>query len=609
MNKNIQKIDFNSIKQNLLSFFKSQDRFSGYNFEGSGLNILVDILAYNTYYQMFYNNMTFNEMFLDTATKRSSVVSLAKMLGYTPASAKAPTCKVNVITNTTPTSTLIPKYTIFRATYESEVFEFVTLHDYYLKPETFNTNGTIATLETGAIEIKEGKIKTLTFIHDEGMPYRKYTLPFDNIDLGTIEVNVQESQTDSDGADDVWEEGKEITKITGSSNVYFIEETPYGQYCVYFGDGVIGKKLKDANQITVKFLVTNGLSGNGIGDNDNQNTFTIPALNYTVDVLIPAAGGDVKETKESIKLKAPKSFTAQERAVTLDDYKNIVLKDFPNIKSVSCWGGEDNDPPQYGKVFLSVKPQNGSTLTNEEKISISNSLKQGKNIVGIDPIVVDPEVIYLLLDVLVKIDPVKLKISTTNLLNKINKQVLIYVKDNIEIFDGDFFTNELVNQIDSLDESIYSINVVTRMEKRIIPDPTQALNYEINFRNTFNYNENCTTPVINSSSFYYYDPTYTKSRICILEDDSNGKINIVYNNESNQKIILKEIGTVDYVKGIVYLKSFQPVKLFDSNPMSIYAAPKQKDIFADKNNLLSLDNLDSQSIKITVEPLPYRGRI
>jgi len=608
MSKNIQKIDFNSIKQNLLAFFKSQDRFTGYNFEGSGLNILLDVLAYNTYYQMFYNNMTFNEMFLDTATKRSSIVSLAKMLGYTPGSAKASICKINVITTTTPTSTLIPKHTVFRAAHESEVFEFVTLHDYYLKPETFNSNGTIATLETGAIEIKEGKIKTLTFIHDEGMPYRKYILPFDNIDLSTIEVNVQESQTDSDGATDVWSEGKEITKITGTSNVYFIEETPYGQYCLYFGDNVIGKKLKDSNQITVKFLVTNGASANGIGDNDNQNTFTVPSLNYTVDVLVPATGGDSKETKESIKLKAPKSFTAQERAVTLDDYKNIVLKDFPNIKSISCWGGEDNDPPQYGKVFLSVKPQNGTTLTNEEKLSISNSLKQGKNIVGIEPVVIDPEVIYILLDVLIKTDPVKLKISATNLLNKINKQILIYIKNNIEIFDGDFFTNELINQIDSLDESIYSINIVTRMEKRFIPDSTQSLNYEINFRNSFNYNENCTTPVINSTSFYYYDPTYTKSRICILEDDSAGNVNIVYNNESDEKVVLKKIGTIDYVKGIVYLTAFQPIKLIDSNPMSIYAAPKEKDIYADKNNLLALDNLDGKSIAIRIEPLPYRGR-
>jgi hypothetical protein len=187
--------------------------------------------------------------------------------------------------------------------------------------------------------------------------------------------------------------------------------------------------LKFRNKITINVLETVASAANGLGENDIGNTFTTTVGNgYNVSVVVPSYGGEEKESKESIKLKAPKSFTAQERAVTLDDYKNIILKDFSNITSVSCWGGEDNEPPQYGKVFLSIKPKSGNILSLDEKASIIRSLVQGKNIVGIEPVIVDPEVIYLLLDVEVKIEPSKLKITSVSLENKINKQILLYIR-------------------------------------------------------------------------------------------------------------------------------------------------------------------------------------
>lgn len=608
MSKNIKSIDFDSIKQNLIAFLKTQDKFSGYNFEASGMNILLDVLAYNAYYQMFYNNMVFNEMFLDTATKRSSVVSLAKMLGYTPASAKASTCIVNIITSDPISLTTIPKHTLLTANLDNEKFDFYTLDEHHLKPTTYNVNGSIATLETGPIPVKEGILKTLSFIHDEGISYRKYILPYDNIDVSTLSITVETSEGDSSGVDDVWAEGKDITKISADSLVYFLEEAPFGQYVIYFGDGVIGKRLGDGNKITATFLDTNGSVANGVGDNDNSNTFTMSS-GHTIDVLIPSTGGDSKESKESIKMKAPKSFTAQERAVTIDDYKTIILKDFPNIKSVSCWGGEENDPPQYGKVFLSVKPQDGTVLTNEEKLSIRNSLVFGKNIVGIEPIVVDPEVIYILIDVGVKYDPLKIKIPPKSLINKINKQILVYLEESVNVFDGDFYSNELINKIDSSDASIFSINLNLRMEKRFLPDSSQMLNYTIYFRNSVLNNGNCDDPVISSSNFYYYDSKITSTRLCALEDDSEGVVNIVYIDELNQKTKLKSIGAIDYSSGKITLEKFQPVKLFDSNPLSIYALPQDKDIYSEKSNLIFLDILDKNSIQISVTPLPYRGRI
>lgn len=608
MNKDIQNIDFNGIKQNLISFLKEQDKFTGYNFEGSAMNILMDILAYNTYYQSFYNNMTFSEMFLDTAKKRSSIVSLAKMLGYRPASAKCSTATINVST-TNPILNPIPKYSKFTAQKENESFEFLTLSDYYLKPETFNADGTIATLATGPIEVKEGKLKELTFIHDGNLPFRKYIIPYDNIDISTLQVNVETSEVDSTGIDDIWLEATDITKVTSTSLVYFVEETPYGQYSIHFGDDILGKKLLNNNKISVTVIQTNSVSANGIGENDIGNTFTTTVGNgYNVDVLIASAGGEERESKESIKLKAPRSFTSQERAVTLDDYKNVILKDFPNIRSISCWGGEDNDPPRYGKVFLSIKPKNGNILSEEEKYSISNTLMMGKGVIGIEPIIIDPEVIYLLIDVKIKFEPTKLKIPVLTLSNKVNKQILMYINNNVEDFDGDFYSNELINEIDSLDPSIYSINLNATMEKRFIPDNTQQLDYTINFRNSVLKNENCDTPVISSSSFYYYDAGSAISRLCKLED-LQGVINITYYNDLDIKTILKEIGTIDYDKGLIYLNDFQPVSLFDANPLSIYAVPGNRDIYAEKNNLLSLDILDQDSIKIDIQPLPFRGNV
>lgn len=608
MNKNIKNIDFDSIKQNLITFFKSQEKFSSYNFEASGLNILLDVLAYNTYYQSFYNNMTFNEMFLDSAVKRSSVVSLAKMLGYTPASTKAATCSVEVFSNNIATQTLLPKYTIFKTSVDNETYEFVTLNDNYMKPYAFNSNGTVSQISTGVIQIKQGKIKTVSFIHDIGLSSRKYTIISDNIDVSTISITVQNSETDSTGLNDLWERANDITKITGNSNSYYLEENTEGYYYIYFGDGVLGKKLSDGNKIIVTYLETSGSSANGIGNNDNFNTFIIPGLGYSSRVLSQASGGEERESKESIRIKAPKSFSAQERAVTLDDYKTIIMKDFPDLKSISCWGGEDNDPPRYGKVFLSIKPKNGNILSLDEKTEIVNSLIRGKNIVGIEPVIVDPEVLYILLEANIKIDPEKLKYSIANLKNKINKQILLYISENIEVFDGDFFSNELINMIDGVDESIYSIDIITRMEKRFIPDISQSLSYYIHFRNPILHSKNCDTPTISSSSFYYYDGTIANNRLCTLEDNM-GIINIVYTDNTNVKTTLKSIGKVDYFSGLVQLENFLPVELNESNQLSIYALPNDKDVYSDKNNLIVLDILDTDSLNINIRELPYRGRL
>lgn len=603
----IKNLDFDQIKQNLLNYLKSQSKFSGYNFEGSALNTLIDILSYNTYYQAFYNNMVFSEMFLDSATKRSSIVSLAKMLGYTPASAKSSMCIVQ-LTKTTPfvdEDLFISSGKILKTVNNNEATDYVIMEDIHLKPLAYDSVGNVISITTGPVKAYQGKIKTTTFVHDAGIPFRKYMLEYDNIDVDTIKVQVQDSTTNTNGIDDVWQRVTDITKVGQDDKMYFIEETPYGYFSIYFGDGILGKRLSDGNMITVTALQTNGDTSNGIGTINPSTTFRTD--NYTVNVLVPSSGGSSKETKESIKLKAPKSFTAQERAVTADDYKNILYKDFPNIKSVSTWGGEENNPPEYGKIFISVEMEDGLYLTNEQKAQISNNLIKNRSVVGIVPVIIDPEVLYINLNVGIKCDLSKLEITKQTLETNIKKKILSYVDSEIGFFDGDFYANELVNYIDSIHESIIGITINPTMEKRIVLDLYNPQNYIINFKNKLSHFESCFNS-IKSSAFYYFDTQANVYRTCYLEDNTKGLVNIVYYDLNNNQTVLKNIGVIDYEKGIITLENFQVTSLIGASRLRIYASPNEKDIFCDKNDLIFLDKLDENALLINLDYLPYRNR-
>lgn len=603
---NIKDLDFDKIKQNLLSFLKTQSKFAGYNFEGSALNTLVDILAYNTYYQSFYNSMVFNEMFLDTATKRSSIVSLAKMLGYIPASAKSPVCVVELTTTDNILDNMyIPAGKILKTINDNEATEFVTLQDVYLKPSEYSNTGAVSKISTGPINVYEGSLKTLTFVHDEGIPFRKYVIEYDNIDIDTLKVTVQESATSESGIDDAWERVTDITKISENSKSYFVEEMPFGYYCIYFGDGVLGKRLSDGNLITITALQTRGEFANGVGLTNPTQTFRTD--NYNVTVLVPATGGSDRETKDSIKSKAPKSFTAQERAVTAEDYKNILIKEFANLKSVSTWGGEENDPPEYGKIYISIETQDGVFLSSEEKSRIVNNLIKNRSVVGIVPVVVDPEVLYLQLNVYIKSDLSKLNITKSSLETNLQKKILSYVENNLGYFDGDFYSNELTTEIDSVDQSIIGVVITPTIEKRIVIDLYNPQNYNIYFKNQLSNFEGCTNS-ITSSSFYYFDRSANTYRICQLEDDTKGGINIIYLNENKNKVVFKSIGTINYEKGTINLENFAPTALIGTTRLRIYAAPNIKDIYSQRNNLIFVDKLDENSLSINVEYVPFRNR-
>lgn len=609
MNLDIKNIDFDNIKLNLINFLKNQSKFSGYNFEGSSLNVLMDLLAYNTYYQMFYNNMTFNEMFLDSAVKRSSVVSLARNIGYTPSSVKSSRSIVQVALQDSAAHTiiaddlLIPKHTIFRSTKDSESVNFYTTEDIYL----YDTGSRAFT--SNNIELVQGELFTNSFIHDVNYPFKKYILVSDNIDISTITVSIQNSETDTSGQYDNWEQAKDITKITENSLVYFVEENADGFYQIHFGDGVLGKKLNDGNKITCSYLVARPDS-NGIGFNGSVSTFSCDkyaSISNTITTVRSSYGGAEQETIESIRNKAPKSFTTQERAVTVDDYAAILMKQFPNIKDVNCWGGEDNDPPEYGKIFICIKPKNGETLSFNEKQDISNTLKRDRAVVGITSIFEDPEYTYLNTTSNIQVNPAKLKISKSALNSKIQTSIQNYINTTIDVFNGDFYLNELIPVIDAIDESIKGVTVGVVLEKRFIPIFTQFTNYSIKFKNPLR-KTTCEEVTINSTPFLYTDK-YNVTRTCQFKNGSDNNLDIVYINDLGEIITVTTIGLINYISGEITITNFQPISLVNSDILKIYALPDSANIFAEKNNVLRVDEFSADAIKINITEVSYRANL
>ena len=628
MNPDFSKLDYNDIKQNLISFLKNQDKFSGYNFEGSTLNILLDILAYNTHYQALYNNITFNEAFLDTAQKRSSVVSIAKNLGYTPSSSRSATCIVEIVRSASDTgaivgSLILPKYQAFKANKDSTAFFFYNLEEATFSVNELDVDGiTPINYTTGSVAIREGFLRTNSFVIDGSNPTQKFTLRYKNIDTQTISITVQNSASNDTGSDATWTESQNITLINGESNVFFLEEGPDEYYRIYFGDGILGKRLNEGNLVTITFLESSGTEANDIGFTDAESNRVFNSLDSvdTVKVVLPSFGGSEKETTNSIKYNAPKNFTAQERAVTANDYSIILQKDFAFIKSIKCWGGEENDPPAYGKVFICIKPENRAALTSSEKNAILKSLTKNRGVVGVVPELVDPNIIYLIINCDAKVDIVKNKGSIVQLNAKIIKAIDDYIITNLDIFDADLIANELEASILDMDSSILSVTITPQLEYRLIPEYGAARSYTVKFQNAIQRSNSIDVPNIQSNSFTYLDYKNVV-RVCKLYDDGFGLIYIGYEQDGlsysigrfdnlDLSVLSPEsIGTIDYETGEMNLVKFNPIYSAENNTIKIFANVVDSDIFVNPNTILSIDTNDRNATVINLIESAFRKPI
>ena len=449
----VTELDFNDIKTNLKSYMKSQETFKDYNFEGSAMNTLLDVLSYNTHYNAVYANMVANEMFLDSAVKRDSVISLAKHLGYTPRSSTSSEARINATINSpagAPTTLTMPKGTVFRSRVNDVNYQFVTTSDVTIVP----TEGVYTFTN---IDIKEGTLLNLQYTKDSLDPAQRFLLTDENIDTSTISVKVQTSVADV--TQRTFSKANDFLEVTAQSQVYFLDAVENGYYELSFGDNVLGKALDDGNIVIIEYIVCNEDEANG------ANAFTLQSsvggsTNATITTVINSQNGASRESIESIKFNAPKSYSAQNRAVTAEDYKIILPKLYNNVDTMQVWGGEDNDPPIYGKVFLSIKPKTGRTLTTSTKDGIKNSVLAGKNMVSITPEIIDPVYIDIIPTVNVYWNPNVTSSSYTDISSKVRRDILNYSNTEIKSFDSVFRYSKFVNVIDRADKGIVS-NVTT----------------------------------------------------------------------------------------------------------------------------------------------------
>jgi len=473
----VTELDFDTIKTNLKNFLRGQSEFQDYDFEGSSLNVLLDILAYNTHYNAYYLNMVANEAFLDTALLRESAVSHAKTLGYIPKSISTAKALIDLTvesSTTIPGTLTLPRGYVFRSNLiDNRSYPFVTLQD-----TTVTKSGTQFVFEN--LEIFEGQIVNFVFNHSQlDNPKQLFTLEDENVDTSTITVTVRPNASNTSAI--VYNRATDILGVGAESEVFFIQETTNRKFQIYFGNDVVGKKLEDGSVVEVSYLVSSGVEPNGA--NGFTPTQSIGGFGtFFVDVINVASGAADRESVDSIKFSAISQFATQNRLVTFKDYESFILANYPNIDSISVWGGQDNDPPVYGKVFVSLKPKDNFFLSQTEKQRIVDEIITPKAIASVSAEIIDPQFLFLILQNRVVYDTKRLSISEDEFAEQIRSTVLTYRDTFLNKFDSRFVQSKLEQFIDRINpRAIVGTNVTIKLQKRFTPILNQFRSYEIDF--------------------------------------------------------------------------------------------------------------------------------
>lgn len=473
----VTDLDFDTIKTNLKTYLQGQSEFTDYDFEASGLSVLLDILAYNTHYNAYYLNMVANEAFMDTAVLRSSVVSHAKSLGYTPRSATSPRAVINLTVPTgsnTSGSLTLPRGFNFRTNLlENTVYNYTILNDV-----TVDKVGSDFIFRN--VDIYEGDIVSYQYTYNSTTnPKALFSVPDTNVDTSTLQVTVQVST--SNLSSQTYILASDVLEVTSNSTVYFLQESLNGQFEIYFGDAFVGKKLTDGNIVKMSYLVTSG------SDSNKSNNFTAtssiaPYTTYTISSVSESAGGSSKESIDNIKLNSVLQYSTQNRLVTTKDYESYIKKAYGAVESISVWGGQDEIPPVYGKVFVSIKPKTNYYLTETEKARIISEIIKPKSIVAIDAEIRDPEYLYLKLTNKIRLDRKKTTLSDEQIKSLIRAAIFTYSNLNLNKFDAIFVLSKAQDFIDAVDTaSILGSETILRLEKRFTPDLNTSKTYTIKY--------------------------------------------------------------------------------------------------------------------------------
>ena len=577
---NIANLDFDRIKADLQQFLENQTNVNDYDYTGSAINTILDAFAYVTQYNAFNANLGINETFLDSAQLRPSVVSHAKLLGYLPGSAQPARAVVDIQLNTppfTPGTATLAQGTRFSSRVGSTTLSFVNENT-----ETTNIDA------DGNYIFKNVVLTQGTYITDEYIYDRTSSETFEltnpNPVTSTLQVLVQNSDTDNTTENFVYV--KNLVDLNGDSNVYFLTENRREHYEVSFGDGVIGKRPLNSNIIFLRYVATNVGQGNG------ARVFTSEDINVTVRSVSPAAGASEKEDMQSIKFNAPLSFVSQNRAVTPNDYKNLIEQNFTNIQAISVWGGEDNDPPDYGRVYISIAPKDKETLSAIDKTFIESQILKPKNIVSITPVFTDPNYTYIKLRVFFKYNPNITNLSVAGVSERIRAAIREYDSMDLRKFDGVFRASKLLRAIDDAEPSIINSTIRVTMTKRFVPELNIERKYDIQFGNAI-FSGPQQVSVIKSTEFQYL------SKPSILQDAVMGGSRIIQITRSDQTTNITPsapIGTVNEATGVVTLNAFRPEAIVtpNQNYIEVTATPASDDLAPQRNELLQIlvDEID-----------------
>jgi hypothetical protein len=581
---NISELDFDAIIQALTVYLQSQSEFTDYNFAGSGLRVILNILAYNTHYLSYYLNMVANEMFLDSADRRENIVSIAKQLGYTPTSRKSAQATINLtitppVSPTPPATLTIPRFTPFNTVVNGTSYTFVTV-----QALTVNYDGTNNRYVANNVQVFEGIPFTFRYTVSTSNPV-KYVIPSPNTDTSQLSVQIQDSSMSS--LLTTFNLVSDLNVLNGTTNVFFLQEGDNTQYEVYFGDGILGKALVDGNVVNLNYIVCSGDAPN------YANVFTAAGnigsySNIVVSTVNPAAGGAERETNDSIRFTAPQNYQTQNRAVTAADYETIITREYPNVDSVAVWGGEKNVPPHYGTVYISLKPVSGYVITNLTKQNIVKTILQSRNIVSIVPVVVDPDYIFLLVNSLVKYNAQSTSLSSGQIQYDVIATIQNFSETNIGHLGDIFRYSQLTKAIDGTDSSITNDLTTVLMQKRFIPALNVIDTYTLLFSNPL------VPGTLTSATFIdTADPNYVSGQGYQFDDNGLGTIRTYKYVGPTKTYTNQKAGTVNYTTGTVILTSFRPSAIMaTSQNLDITVQPAINDIVPVQNNIIVIDPAD-----------------
>jgi len=594
---NVTEFDFDEVKSNLKQFLKAQTEFKDYDFEGSGMSALLDVLAYNTHYLGFNANMLANEMFLDSASLRSSIVSHAKTLGYIPTSATAPKAIIDVTLNTTATTATMDAGTVFTTSVGGTDYQFVTDSDV-----TASNIGSGITFNN--VPVYEGTYVTTRYTVDSSDVDQRFLLRNNRADTVTLTVKVQNSSSDT--ALNAYTQATDITQVEADSKVYFLQEVESGLYEVYFGDGVVGSALSDDNIVILTYIVTNKSDANGASTFSNSGAIA-SVTDISIFTQSSARGGAEPESLKSIKYNAPLDYASQGRCVTAEDYKVYAKKLYSNAQSVSVFGGESGSydaslgavsTAEYGKVFISIKATTGVNLTTAEKTQLVTDLAP-YTVASTVPVIIDPQITKIILSGAFKYDRSKTSSTAAELETLVNNTLKTYNTSDLEQFEGLFRHSKLLGLVDNTDTSITSSAINVTMGHFFTPTLNASTAYTINFNNAF-YNPHSehnksAGGVIASTGFYVSGDA---TNIQYFDDDGAGNLRTYYLATGVRTYTDSTAGTVTYSTGKIVtdgikITSVAEVDGASSDEIRITAIPDSKDIVPVRNQILEIDFINS----------------